>query len=98
MIRSLIQGSRLLFFERTYESDPAITKLFLRLRKLIDEDVAIKNETDLDGIYTSLMMRLLFIHRNLRHEIDKLSSLKNLHDPSCIAGFMSPVITWMRMR
>ncbi|NUO02403.1 MAG: helix-turn-helix transcriptional regulator, partial [Saprospiraceae bacterium] len=64
------------FFEKTYDADPLIRQLFGRLRNLTDEELAIRKEADLDGIYTLLLMRMLEIHRNLKIEINKLSSVK----------------------
>jgi len=65
------------FFEKTYETDPVISQLFLHLRKLIDEDISIRKETDHDGIYSDMLTRLLFVHRGLRKTIDKLDSVKH---------------------
>jgi len=64
------------FFEKTYDADPLIRRLFARLHNLIDEDLAIRKEADLDGIYTALLVRMLEIHRDLSGEINKLGSVK----------------------
>ncbi len=64
------------FFEKTYDADPVIRQLFARLRHLIDEELAVRKEADLDGIYTALLMRMLEIHRSLKTEINKLDCLK----------------------
>lgn len=64
------------FFEKTYDQDPVISELFLKLRKLIDVDEELKKEADLDEIYTALLSRLIQVHRNLNTDIDKLKSVK----------------------
>ena len=60
------------FFEKTYEMDPEIQNMFLHLRKLMDEEIGWKKEYDLQSLYSAILTRLLFVHKNLRHEIDKL--------------------------
>lgn len=65
------------FFEKTYDADPVIGQLFSLLRKLMDEDISVRKEADLDGIYTALLVRLLEVHRNLGKEIGRLGSLKS---------------------
>lgn len=69
-------GQLVTFFEKTYEADPQITHLFRRLRHLIDEELQVKKEADLDGMYTALLSRMLAVHRNLNTEIKRLDSLK----------------------
>ncbi|HTA82835.1 MAG TPA: AraC family transcriptional regulator [Bacteroidia bacterium] len=65
------------FFEKSYEMDPEILNMFLQLRKLMDEeDLGWKKEFDLQSIYSSLLIRLLFVHKNLKQDIDKLKSAK----------------------
>jgi AraC family transcriptional regulator len=66
----------LTFFEKTYDIDPIIKTLFLQLRKLMDEDIGVKKETDLDGIYTAMLTRLLMVHKNLNGEINKIKTSK----------------------
>lgn len=65
-----------LFFEKTYDIDPLIRQLFARLRRLLDADMATRRQTDLDEIYSALLVRLLETHRGLKPEIDRLGSLK----------------------
>ena len=64
------------FFEKTYDADPTIRHLFLKLRRLIDQEVAVRKEADLDDIYTALLLRLLNVHRGLQKEINRLSPVK----------------------
>jgi len=64
------------FFEKTYEIDPTIRILFLKLRKIMDEELGWKKETDLDVIYTEMITRLLFVHKNLQIEINKIKAAK----------------------
>ena len=64
------------FFEKTYDADPVIRQLFSLLRGLIDEDISVRKEVDLDGIYTALLVRLLDVHRNMDKEIGRLGSVK----------------------
>ncbi|HTB30425.1 MAG TPA: AraC family transcriptional regulator, partial [Bacteroidia bacterium] len=64
------------FFEKTYDIDPVIQANFIKLRKLIDEEIGWKKETDLDAIYTTMLTRLLSVHKNLFDEINKLKSTK----------------------
>jgi AraC-like DNA-binding protein len=64
------------FFEKTYNIDPVIKTNFIKLRKLADEEIGWKRETDLDGIYTMMLTRLLIVHKNLNREINKLNCSK----------------------
>ena len=64
------------FFERAFDMDEEILQLFQLLRKLMDEDLGYKKEYDLQSVYSSLLLRLLDIHKNLKPEIDKLNSTK----------------------
>jgi len=78
------------FFEKTYDIDPLIQTNFKKLRKLIDEEIGLKKETDLDTIYTTMLTRLLSVHKNLFNEINKLTSTKKstrveLYRRLCIA-------------
>ncbi len=65
------------FFEKTYDADPVVSRLFFQLRQLLDADIAVRKEADLDGIYTALLTRLLEIHRDTRKEIARLGSVKH---------------------
>ena len=65
-----------LFFEQTYPSDPVILKIMIHLRAMMNEDIEWRKESDLDGIYTALLLRLMEIHRNLHSEINKLNSIR----------------------
>jgi AraC family transcriptional regulator len=78
------------FFEKTYDVDPEIKANFVKLRRLIDEEIGWKKEVDLDAIYTTMLTRLLSIHKNLSGEINKLKSAKKstrveLYRRLCIA-------------
>lgn len=64
------------FFEKTYDADPFIGQLFSLLRKMMNEDMALRKEADLDGIYTALLARLLDVHRHTGKEIGRLGSAK----------------------
>ena len=64
------------FFEKAYEMDEEILNSFLLLRKLMDEDLSWKKEYDLQSVYSSLLVRLLAVHKNLKPEIDKINSAK----------------------
>jgi AraC family transcriptional regulator len=64
------------FFERTFTVDPVIRDLFLKLRKLMDEDIGFKKEVDLDSVYTQMLTRLLVVHKNLSSEINKIKTTK----------------------
>ncbi len=64
------------FFEKTYPKDPIIGQLFYQLRKLIDEPISVKNEINLDEIYSDLLLQLLNTHRHIRQEINQLRSIK----------------------
>ncbi|MBV6439695.1 MAG: AraC family transcriptional regulator [Haliscomenobacteraceae bacterium CHB4] len=65
------------FFEKTYNADPAIGKLFSLLRSLMNKDISLRKEADLDGIYTALLTRLLDVHRITSEEISRLGSVKS---------------------
>jgi len=80
----------LAFFEKNYEIDPVIQECFLKLRKLMDEELGWKKETDLDAIYTTMITRLMMVHKNLALEMNKLKSTKKstrteLYRRLCIA-------------
>lgn len=65
------------FFEKTYEIDPIIRSLFIKLRQLIDEeDTEWKKEAGLDEIYTVMLSRLLNVHQNLAYDINKIKTSK----------------------
>jgi len=64
------------FFEKTFDIDPVIQTLFIKLRNLMDEDIGVKKETDLDEIYTTMLTRLLTVHKNLSGEINKIKTSK----------------------
>jgi len=64
------------FFEKTYESDPQISKTFHWLRRLMNEDLGWKKNVDLDSVYSETLIRLLNIHRGLYSEINKINSVK----------------------
>jgi len=65
------------FFEKSYEMDTEIQATFIQLRKLMDEeDLGWKKEFDLQSIYSSLLLRLLYVHKSLKVDIDKLNSAK----------------------
>jgi AraC-like DNA-binding protein len=78
------------FFEKTYDTDPEILNIFMQLRKMMDEDIGTKKETDLNGIYAQLLIRLLKTHTHLKQDIDKLKTAKlstrtELYRRLCIA-------------
>ena len=64
------------FFEKTYDQDPVIANIFTYLRGLMEVDYETRKDTDLDGLYTALLVRVLEIQRGLAKEIDKISSVK----------------------
>lgn len=70
-------GQPVAFFEKSYEMDPEIQNAFATLRELMNErDLGIRKEYDLQGIYSSLLMRLLCVHKNIKQDIDRLKSAK----------------------
>lgn len=64
------------FFEKTYQIDPQIHQLFMRLRSWMDEDLSVRQQADVGEIYTQLLLRLLAVHRNVRTEINRIGSCK----------------------
>lgn len=65
------------FYEKSYEMDIDIQRIFSHLRKLMDEkNLGWKKEYDLQGIYAELLIRLLGVHKNLKQDIDRLKSAK----------------------
>lgn len=70
------QSQPVLFFEQTYQHDKVISNLMKHLRRLMNEDISWRKETDLDGLYTALLIRLMEVHRNLNREINKLPSVR----------------------
>jgi AraC family transcriptional regulator len=64
------------FFENTYHADPVISKSFRQLRNFLKETIEWRKTIDLDSIYTTMLSRLLVIHRNLSLQINKLDSIK----------------------
>lgn len=78
------------FFEQTYHMDPVIGSLFKWVRSQIDEEIAWRKSIDLDSVYSTLLSRLLQVHRNLYSEINKIGSTKystrvELYRRLCIA-------------
>lgn len=69
-------GQPVLFFEKTYDNDPILSELFRRLRMLIDEKIEWRRTVDLDSLYTTMLTRLLNVHRNLFSQINKIDRLK----------------------
>ncbi len=64
-----------LFFEQVYPQDPYIVRTFARLREYISSSSG--DRTELDSIYTGLLLRLLQNHRNLSSTIASLSPVKH---------------------
>jgi len=65
------------FFEKSYEMDKEVLAIFGKLRSLMDEkDLGIRKEYDLQSLYSALLTRLLFVHKNLKQDIDQLKSAK----------------------
>lgn len=65
-----------LFYEKTYESDPVIAARINSLMEIANTELAIRKESDMDSIYTDILTRLLFLHRKVNGEIARFDSIK----------------------
>ncbi len=70
-------GEPIYFFEQTYHLDPVIQDLFIRLRSLLNEDIAWRKSVDLDTIYTTMISRLLIVRKDLFSRINNLDNTKH---------------------
>lgn len=64
------------FFDKTYDRDLVVHKLFVRLRRLIDAPFGIKTKADIDGMYDALLVRLFELQHPLHKEMRRLECAK----------------------
>ena len=69
-------SDQLHFFEKTYEEDAVIKRLFLRLRSIIDLEDDVKRTLDIDAVYTALLERLIRLQGSVQKEVDSLHHLR----------------------
>lgn len=66
----------ILFFEKTYNNDPIISAHINTLMGVVNSDLAIRKESDLDSIYTAILTHLLYLHRKVNTELNKIDTVK----------------------
>lgn len=71
-----VSGQPVDFFERTYPRDEVIGGLFRRLKQIMDMPAQERYDIDLDSIYTSMLTRILEVHRGLRPDIEGVEAVR----------------------